>query len=135
MDLLGTLGKAVGGGKTPSLLTVLLPLLQQQGGLPGLVKLFEGAGLGNLIQSWIGTGQNLPISASQISQIFGGAGGLLGAVSKETGLAPDDAAGQLSKVLPGLVDSVSPDGTLPTGDLGALAQKALASGVLGKLFG
>ena len=136
MDLLNTLGKAMGGGGSSSnLLTTLLPLLQQMGGLEGLKKAFDGAGLGNLIQSWIGTGQNLPISAAQVTQVFGGAGGVLGALSQQTGMSQDAAAGEVARVLPGLVDTLSPDGALPKGDLASLAKSALASGALGKLFG
>ena len=135
MDLLKTLGGAMGGGDKGSLLTTILPLLQQHGGLQGLLKQFEGAGLGNIIQSWIGTGDNLPISADQVTKALGGSGGLLDGVAKETGMAPDAAAGSLAKLLPGLVDTLSPDGNAPSGNLVDLAKSALGSGALGKLFG
>lgn len=135
MDLLNTLGKAMGGGSNSNLLATLLPLLQREGGLQGLLQKFEGAGLGNLVQSWIGTGQNLPVSAAQLTQLFGGADGLLGAVSQQTGMPADAAAGELAKSLPGLVDSLTPDGTIPSGDFASLAKSALAKGALGKLFG
>jgi uncharacterized protein YidB (DUF937 family) len=136
VDLLNSLGSAMGGGKSPaSLITIVLPLLQKAGGLDGLMKMFEGAGLGNILQSWIGKGENLPISAAQVSQVFGGANGLLGQVAKETGVAPDVAAGQLSTALPTLVDALSPDGGMPTGNLMDLAKSAMSSGALGKLLG
>ena len=135
MNLLDTLGKSLGGGGSPNLLAVLLPLLQQQGGLTGLLKQLEGAGLGDIVKSWLGSGANLPISAAQVTQALGGAGGLLGAVSQQTGLSADEAASQMARLLPGAVDALTPDGAVPTGDLASLARSALSSGALGKLFG
>jgi uncharacterized protein YidB (DUF937 family) len=114
---------------------LLLPLLQREGGLQGLLQKFDGAGLGDVAKSWIGKGENLPVSASQLTQLFGGADGLLGAVSQQTGMPAEAAAGELARTLPGLVDSLTPDGAIPSGDLASLAKSALGSGALGKLFG
>src|ERR1700709_873553 len=63
----------------PGLVTALLGLLgnQQTGGLQGLVQLFEQQGLGHLVSSWIGNGNNLPISAQQVESVLGS--GRLGA--------------------------------------------------------
>jgi uncharacterized protein YidB (DUF937 family) len=135
MNLLNSLGSAMGGGKTPTLMAALLPLLQKAGGLDGLKKMFDGAGLGNIIQSWISTESNLPISADQVSSVLGGANGLLGSAAKEAGMAPDAAATELASSLPSLVDTLSPGGSLPTGDLMDMAKSALGGGALGKLLG
>jgi uncharacterized protein YidB (DUF937 family) len=135
MNLLDTLGKSLGGGGTPNLLAQLLPLVQQHGGLAGLLKQLEGAGLGDIVTSWLGSGANRPISAAQIAKALGGAGGLLGAVSQQTGLSQDEAASQVAALLPGVVDALTPNGQLPSGDLAGLTRSALASGALGKLSG
>ena len=40
-------------------------------GLGGLVEAFQAKGLGDVVASWIGTGQNLPVSAEQIHLLRG----------------------------------------------------------------
>jgi uncharacterized protein YidB (DUF937 family) len=135
MDLLNTLSGAMGGGKSGSVIAALIPMIQKHGGLPGLMKMFQGAGLGNVVQSWISSGQNLPISPAQVAQVFGGASGMLGDVSKQAGVSTDEAASEISSALPSLVDKLSPGGAMPGGDFADMAKKALASGALGKLFG
>ena len=50
--------------------------MQAEGGLGGLLSKFNQAGLGDQVASWVGTGQNLPVSADQLGQVLGGAGGL-----------------------------------------------------------
>lgn len=86
------------------------------GGLNGLVEKFNQAGLGNVIRSWIGTGENLPISADQISQVLGNE--TVGKIASQFGIDPSQLAGQLSAVLPGLVDKLTPEGAAPEGGLG-----------------
>jgi uncharacterized protein YidB (DUF937 family) len=87
-----------------------------QGGLGGLVEKFNQAGLGEVVASWIGKGENLPISADQIAGILGS--DTVASVARQLGIDPAQAAGQLSQMLPGLVDQLTPNGTLPQGGLG-----------------
>lgn len=146
MGLFDELGKAVGGavggaggpasgGGQAALLQALLGLLQG-GGLQTLLQSLQQKGLGNVAASWIGTGANLPISADQVTQVLGH--DTLGKLAGQAGLDPKAAAGQLSSILPGLVDQLSPGGALP--DAGSLqgALSGLLSGGLGdtlkKLF-
>ncbi|WP_396269187.1 YidB family protein [Ideonella sp.] len=76
------------------------------GGLAGLVQQFQQGSLGDVVSSWVSTGQNLPISAEQ------------------TGLSQGDLMGQLSQLLPQVIDQMTPNGQLPTAgaqpDLGSL---------------
>src|SRR5580692_8865603 len=76
----------------------LLALLQSHGGaangLGGLMQAFEGGGLGHLFQSWVGSGQNLPVSASQIQTALGNSG-ILDKIAQRTGLQPADVAQHL----------------------------------------
>lgn len=122
-----------GGGGSPNLLQAALGMLNNDapgGGLGGLVQAFQQGGLGNVVQSWIGTGQNLPISAEQLQAVLGGEGGPLAQIAGKLGMNPADVAGPLSQLLPQLVDTATPNGQLPQGGgLGALA--GLASQFLG----
>jgi uncharacterized protein YidB (DUF937 family) len=91
----------------------------QAGGLSGLADRFQEAGLGNAISSWIGSGQNVPITAEQLRQALGD--GPLQQISEETGLNEQDTAEHLSGMLPDLVDKLTPGGSIPQGGLGNMS--------------
>jgi len=116
-DLLGKVTGASGGGAEAQLLNAVTGLLgnQSTGGLAGLVDQFTKSGLGDVVSSWVGTGQNLPISADQITKALGG--GQLGDLANKAGLSPEKASSMLANVLPGLVDSLTPKGEVPSGDM------------------
>mgnify|MGYP001578970123 CR=1 FL=1 len=121
MGLLDSILGAVTGqaGQQGGLTEVLGGLLAnngEMGGLGGLVSKFQQAGMGEVISSWIGKGENLPISAEQISSVLGR--GALGKIASQLGLDPSQASGQLSQMLPGLIDKLTPDGVAPQGGLG-----------------
>lgn len=126
-SVVGMLGAAQGGsagGGNADLLNAVVGMLangSQHGGLDGLVRGFEQAGLGNVIGSWIGSGQNLPVSADQLSNVLGGAGGVLGQLAQQTGMSHGDLAGQLSQMLPEVVNQLTPNGQAPQGGLGDVA--------------
>lgn len=118
----GGLGGLIGAlASNPQLLQVLMGLLtggqargaQAGGGSPlgGLVEQFQRAGLGDVLGSWIGTGQNHAVSADQLGQVFGQ--DRLSELGAQLGLGGQDFAHQLSQVLPGLVDQLTPQGQLP----------------------
>jgi uncharacterized protein YidB (DUF937 family) len=87
------------------------------GGLGGLIGALTQGGLGNVASSWVGTGQNLPVSADQLqSALGGGGGGLLAQLAPQAGMSHGDAASGLSQILPGLVDKLTPDGQIPQQD-------------------
>lgn len=131
----GGLGQMLGGqqaqgaaGDNP-MLQVVMGLMNNSGGLSGLLDKFQQGGLGDLVQSWVGTGSNLPISAEQIQQVLGS--GALGDIASKLGIQPEQAAGELSQALPDVVDKLTPGGQLSAeGDLMATAQQ-----MLGKLLG
>lgn len=106
----------------PRLLQAALSLLVDNGqnsGLRGLVDRFQEAGLGNTISSWIGSGENVPITPEQVRQALGD--GQLQQVSEETGLPQDETAQRLSELLPTLVDKLTPAGHIPQGGLGNMS--------------
>ena len=83
-------------------------------GLQGLVEKLQGAGLGDLAASWIGTGDNQAISADQVRGAFGD--DEVQKVADEAGISKDEAASGLAALLPELVDKVTPDGLVPDAD-------------------
>jgi uncharacterized protein YidB (DUF937 family) len=82
------------------------------GGLGGLVNKLQQGGLGDVVNSWVGSGQNQPVSPSQLGSALGPS--ILKTVSQLTGLSEDDLTKQLSQVLPGVVNGLTPNGRLPT---------------------
>ena len=99
------------------IMTMLTGLLNNPeiGGISGLVSAFQKNGLGDVVASWISNNTNLPISAEQIQSVLGQ--GPLQDVASKMGLSSGDVASALSERLPGLVDQLTPNGQLPSGDL------------------
>ena len=126
--LLGSvMGGMMGGGSSAQgaqggnpMIQMALQMLQQNGGIEGLLAKFQQAGMGQQAQSWIGTGQNMPISPDALSQIFGH--GQLGQIAQQMGISPEEAAGGLSQALPHVVDQITPGGEIPEGHNDLVAQ-------------
>jgi uncharacterized protein YidB (DUF937 family) len=125
--LLGMLGKGGGGGMVGAL-QGLLGGGSSVGGLSGLLGKLDAEGLGDIGQSWVSKGANLPISSEQLTKLLGNE--QVAAIAKKLGVSPEGAASQLSKLLPDAVDKLTPDGTVP--DSADLSQRL---GGLGKALG
>ena len=69
MGFLGEMGKQLGG--QPDIMQIVQTLMTQSGGLDGLLAKLQQGGLGDIVQSWMGNGPNLPVSAEQITQALG----------------------------------------------------------------
>ncbi|MFV8632544.1 YidB family protein [Ralstonia pseudosolanacearum] len=82
------------------------------GGVGPLQQILEQAGLGEQVRSWIGNGQNLPVSGEQITQALGGSGAL-SQLASTFGLNENEVASQLAEILPDAVNHLTPQGTLP----------------------
>lgn len=91
----------------------------QTGGLQGLMERFQEAGLGNVISSWIGPGENVLVTAEQMERVLGE--GHLQQISEETGLPEHEVANRLSDMLPDLIDKLTPAGHVPQGGLGNMS--------------
>lgn len=114
----GALAGAPGGAQVhPGLMDVVSQLLtgSQAGGLGGLVSQFEQQGLGHVVQSWIGTGENLAITPEQVQAVLGESH--IQAVAQKLGLSTADIANQLAGLLPHAVDAVTPGGAVPQGNV------------------
>src|SRR5262245_14297117 len=103
----GILGGVVGAG----MVSVVNGILEQHGGVQGVVSEFEKNGLGPTVRSWVGTGENQPISAGDVHRVLGP--DLLQQLSARSGLSVQDLAEKLTHVLPKAVDHLTPDGTIP----------------------
>jgi len=88
------------------------------GGLGDLIGRFTQGGLGDVIGSWIGQGQNAPISGDQLSNVLGS--DALSQIAAQLGLSHGDAAGQLSQMLPEVISRLTPHGEAPSDGLGGM---------------
>ena len=103
---LGQLGEAV----LPAVLGEVMGT-GSQGGLNTVVAKLEQAGFGDQVKSWIGTGQNLPISADQLRQVLGS--DVVRQLAAKYNIPVDQLSEILAQQLPKAVDHASPDGKLP----------------------
>lgn len=114
------LGSLTRGGSANPLLDSVLSMVNDpaHGGLEGLVRSFQDRGLGGIVDSWVSTGKNLPISADQIMQGLGS--DKIGSLAQGLGLSQEDVSSKLAELLPGVVDKLTPNGQMP--DAGALGE-------------
>lgn len=98
------------GGSSP-LLAIAMALLEKNGGVSGVIEKFQGAGLGGLVQSWLGQGANLPISAEQLTRVFGHP--QIQGLAQQFGFDTNELSRSLASFLPTFLDKLSPDGQPP----------------------
>jgi uncharacterized protein YidB (DUF937 family) len=100
------------GRSSNPLASGLLQMIQNQpGGLQGLVQSFQEKGMGGLVSSWVGSGANSPITADQIHQVLGS--DQVKVLAAKAGISPDDAGSAIAQLLPGVVDKLTPNGSVP----------------------
>lgn len=133
-SVIGMLGDKTSGASSSSALVeqigAMLASNSAGGGLGGLMQSFDRAELGHVISSWVGTGQNLPISPEQLAQVLGH--GKIAEIAGSLGVQPDQVAGQLSQLLPHLVDRITPNGKLPESDIAHTDIAGALAGILGQ---
>ena len=115
-------GKTDGSGGATQLIGVLGGLLTQSGGLQGLANKFAQSGQGNAFQSWVGVGENQPISSDQIQNALGSE--QVKALAAKMGIDPAQASNFLADYLPKIVDKLTPAGKI---DPAADHQQGLAA--------
>jgi len=109
-SVLGQLGGGSGIGKM-AFLALAFQLLQQAGGITGLMDKLRNAGLGQHADSWVGAGGNIPVSPDQLSNALGP--GVIGQLAQHFGMTEEQATSGLAKVLPELVNQMTPEGQVP----------------------
>ena len=104
---LGSLAGALGG---------LLANNGGQGGLGGMVSKFEQAGMGDVIGSWIGKGENQPVSGGQLENALGS--DTIASIASKLGINAQMLLPMLATMLPALIDQLTPHGKVPEQGLG-----------------
>ena len=105
--LLGSLGGNKGGANTAMLATVMA-LVQQQGGIEGIISKLRSGGLSDVVSSWISTGPNAPISGAQVQQALGPS--TVSGVASTLGVDESQASSSLAAMLPELINQLTPNG-------------------------
>lgn len=113
----GFAGKIFGEGAQNPLLDTVLNLISnpQTGGLAGVVQAFKDKGLGDVVSSWVGTGENLPVSGEQIQSALGN--DQIQQIAEKVGTSKEEVSGSLATLLPEIIDRLTPNGTLREGGL------------------
>jgi uncharacterized protein YidB (DUF937 family) len=119
----GMAGMAGSGGSSghPDLMSAVIAMLGNDapgGGLLGMMQKFQAHGMGDQMNSWISSGQNLPVSPDQLTRVLGN--DQMSQLAEKFGLSTGDLGAQLSQMLPHAVDNLTPDGQVPAGGLGNL---------------
>ncbi len=103
----GILGGVIGA----EMATVVNGLIQQHGGVQGIVNQLESKGLGNTVRSWVATGPNQPVSADQLHAAIGP--DAMTQLAAKLGITPQELSSKLAQVLPQSIDTLTPNGVVP----------------------
>ena len=96
----------------------------------GIVEKLKEGGLGDQVTSWMGDGENAPVSADELTSALGE--DKMGEMAAKLGVEPGEAASKLSEVMPGLMDKMSSGGGLLDSVGGAGGVADMAKGLFGK---
>ena len=96
------------GGEQGGMAQIAMDLFNQNGGLSGILDKFKQGGLGETAASWVGKGENLPVSADQISSVLGS--GAIAEMAAKFGIDPATLSAQIAEHLPTVVDKMTPNG-------------------------
>jgi uncharacterized protein YidB (DUF937 family) len=122
-DPLSTILSGLGGagqGQGSSLLTTVMSMLQQNGGLGGVLDMFRQNGMAQQADSWVGTGANMDISGNQVEQVFGNSA--LGGIASQLGMSNSQAGAAIARLLPELINQLTPQGRVPDNQQDLLAK-------------
>ena len=89
-------------------------LFEHSGGVDDLIDKFKSGGLKDVVESWISTGRNLPVSSDEVEKVLGS--DMLNKMAAKTGLDPSELSSKIAKYLPQIVDKLSPKGKLTSED-------------------
>jgi uncharacterized protein YidB (DUF937 family) len=117
------LGRSGGGSSAVS--AVLQMVDNQPGGLSGLLQTFHEKGLGGIASSWVSTGENQSITAEQIQRVLDEEH--IKQFAAKAGIPPEQASAKIAEFLPQVVDKLTPNGQLPSGNVMELATSLLKS--------
>ena len=107
----GQSGQAGQSAGMSPLIRIALQLLQQSGGLNGILEKLRKSGFGQQADSWVSTGPNLQLTGPQVSQALGP--DMLQQLAGQVGMDPQQLSEGLSQVLPEVVNEMTPAGQIP----------------------
>ncbi|WAC08884.1 MAG: YidB family protein [Thermodesulfobacteriota bacterium] len=106
-----------GGG---NLLAAVLSMVQENGGLSNVLDMFRNKGMAREADSWVSTGPNLNVSSDKIQEVFGDSS--LNNLAQQIGLSHGQANWELTKILPELVNRLTPEGKVPENHADLISQ-------------
>jgi uncharacterized protein YidB (DUF937 family) len=95
-------------------------MLQQNGGLEGVLNKFRQSGLAQQADSWVSTGQNMNISPDQLQQVFGSS--TISDLASRLGMSENQASSSMAQLLPDIIDHLTPQGQVPENGNEEIAQ-------------
>lgn len=98
------------GGERGTMVQIAMDLLNKHGGVSGVLAMFKAKGLSAEVDSWVGTGKNLPISPEQVTGVLGQ--GELAQMAAKFGITPADLSSKIAEHLPTVVDKLTPNGVV-----------------------
>jgi uncharacterized protein YidB (DUF937 family) len=108
-------GKMMSGGSTQSPQATAGTGAGASGGLLGglgrLLDRLSSAGHGETVRSWVGPGPNAPIQPDRLGAALGKT--MVSDLARNAGMSEQQLLAELSRVLPGVVDKLTPDGRIP----------------------
>jgi uncharacterized protein YidB (DUF937 family) len=117
------LGKMM--GEKSEMAKVAMEMLNKYGGIEGILAKFKEGGLADIAATWVGNGENSPVSSNQITDALGA--DTIAEIAGKFGLSPDALSGQLAQHLPNVIDKMTPNGEVNSNS------KDLLGAVLGML--
>ena len=109
----------------PTVAALLQMVDNHPGGFSGLLATFRERGLGGVVNSWVGTGSNQPITAEQIQSVLGNEH--VRAFAGKLGVSPEQASAKIAEYLPQVVDKLTPNGQVPQGNVTEAGKELLKS--------
>lgn len=113
----GTMSTSAGGMNMGAVVAALAPLiakLLKGGGLSKIVQNAQASGLSAQADSWVGTGDNAPVGAHEVGDVVGD--DTVEELAQNAGISKEQAAQVLARVVPQVVNGLTPDGQLPADD-------------------
>ncbi|MEY2680082.1 MAG: hypothetical protein RL661_313 [Pseudomonadota bacterium] len=115
-------------GQGDVLITAAMVMLDKAGGIQGVMEKFQKSGLGDVVASWVGTGQNQSITPDQITQALGQEN--IQVITQEVNIPAEQSGNLLSELLPVLIDQLTPNGQVPDQNQMANLGKTVLASVL-----
>ncbi|MDZ4728164.1 MAG: YidB family protein [Leptospira sp.] len=99
----------------PQIIEGIKKIVEDNGGVSGLVQKFKDKGFTDVASSWVGKGENASIGADDVLKVLGKDS--IGDLASKVGMDPESTAGLVSNLLPLVIDKLSPDGNEPKDDV------------------